>query len=72
MRDIAARLFAYEASELGDQETLALYRDLIQSGWISELQGRYQREALALVRCGLLSPDGEIQCELYDGEDDDY
>jgi hypothetical protein len=72
MQDLADRLFDYEAGELTDEQVLELFADLIQSGWIWHLQGRYQREAYALIHSGFISPSGELQkTSFYEEEPND-
>lgn len=58
--DLVGRIMAYESGELDDDETLALFSDLIKSGTIRHLQGAYGRAASDMIAGGLLTPDGEV------------
>ena len=58
LRD-ADLLFAYEAGELDESQTIALFQQLIDSGLAWELQGSYGRTAMAVLRSGLCT--GEIR-----------
>lgn len=50
----ARLLTAYETGQLDEDETVALFADLIRSGSIDHLQGHYQRTAWQMIRCGLI------------------
>jgi len=55
---IADRIIDYEEGNLGEEETLALFQDLVDSGLAWELQGHYGREAARLIEQGLVSWPG--------------
>lgn len=62
-RDVVAEypqsLFAYENGELDETETLDLFQHLVDTGVVWLLQGRYGREAVALLDAGLITlPEG--------------
>lgn len=57
--DITA-LMAYEAGELGDEETVELFQGLVDSGLAWQLQGFYGRTAVALIEAGLVSVRADI------------
>jgi hypothetical protein len=70
IHDLADRLFDFEEGELIDEETLQLFADLVATGWAWHLQGRYGRQAEALLEAGYINEDGDVLVHLY-GEDDD-
>lgn len=47
------RMVAWEDGELGEEETIALFQELIDSGLAWRLQGSYGRMAQALIDNGL-------------------
>ena len=54
-QSMASKLFDYEEGRLNQEETLALFQSLVDSGMISELQGSHQRTAQAMIDAGLIS-----------------
>jgi hypothetical protein len=48
-------IIAFENGELTDEETIALFQALCDTGVIYELQGSYQRVAQQLIAEGLIS-----------------
>jgi hypothetical protein len=48
-------IIAFENGELTDEETIALFQVLCDTGVIYELQGSYQRVAQQLLAEGLIS-----------------
>ena len=53
-------LNAWESGELDQLAELEFFSSLLRTGMINHLQGTYGRTAIALVRAGLLHPDGTI------------
>ena len=49
---------AYENGELGEDETVALFQDLLDRGIVWKLQGSYQRTAVDLLTAGLIRRKG--------------
>ena len=68
--DLADRIFAFETGELGEEELLQFFADLIATGWAWHLQGHYGRTAATLIESGWISEDGEVLHRL--GKDHDY
>jgi hypothetical protein len=61
MEDLPDRLIRYDEGELPEEEAiLELFGDLIASGWIHHLPGRYQRMAQDLIEDGWISEAGEV------------
>lgn len=55
-----SQIIDYESGNLSEKETLALFSNLIKSGYINHLQGHYGRMANELMKRGLLSTKGDI------------
>ncbi len=47
------RIMDYEDGQLSEEEAIALFQDLIDSGLVWQLQGSYGRTASALIEEGL-------------------
>lgn len=50
------QIIAYEAGDLSDEDTIALFQQGIDEGWIWTLQGSYGRQAERLINYGLCTP----------------
>ena len=50
--DLLEQIMAYEQGDLGEDETIALFRELVRNGWAWQLQGHYGRTAQALIDAG--------------------
>jgi hypothetical protein len=64
-RDLISQIMDYECGMMDDEETLALFSELISSGMAWTLQGSYGRTARTLIELGYISNTGEI---LYNSE----
>jgi hypothetical protein len=73
--DQVAQIIAYEAGELTEDESIALFQDLIDSGLVWSLQGHYGRTAQRLIDAGvceathtraLSNPDKEAEQTIGD------
>lgn len=52
--DVVDLIMKYEAGELDDAETVALFQLLVNNGMAWRLQGHYGRTAQALIEAGLV------------------
>jgi len=50
--DLTSKIIAYEQDELGWEETVELFQELIDNGMAWSLQGHYGRMATALIENG--------------------
>ena len=57
------KMIAWEEGELADDEVIALFQDLINSGQAWTLQGCYGRQAQALIDAGLCTNRAAKQAE---------
>jgi hypothetical protein len=48
------RIIAYESGDLSEDEVIALFQDLVNTGLAWQLQGHYGRTAQALLDAGLI------------------
>ena len=52
--DTVGQLMAFENGEMNEEDVIALFQFLLDSGMIYSLQGSYQRVAQALLDKGLI------------------
>jgi hypothetical protein len=53
--DLVDKIIAYEDGNLDEQDTIAFFQELINSGLVWQLQGRYGRTAASLIEAGICS-----------------
>ena len=59
MTDLTDRIIEYEEGGLDEEDTIALFQELIDNGMAWTLQGSYGRMAKHLIECGLCEKKGE-------------
>ena len=55
------QIIAYEQGDLSEEDTIALFQSLIDSGVVWRLQGHYGRTARRLIEAGYCQP-AECSC----------
>lgn len=55
MTDLTSQIIAYETGELTDEEVVALFQSLLDTGLCWRLQGHYGRTADLLLRAGAIA-----------------
>ena len=63
--DLVGSIIAYEEGQLDDTGTVELFADLIKSGQAWSLQGHYGRVATMLIERGIVSPQGEVDWDMF-------
>jgi hypothetical protein len=53
MLNVVSEIISYESGELDDEEVVALFQKLINTGVVWQLQGSYGRQAQAFIDGGL-------------------
>jgi hypothetical protein len=57
--DLVDAIIALESGDLSQDETIALFQNLINSGLVWQLQGTYGRTARQLIEAGYCTPRKE-------------
>ncbi len=52
MLDLSSQIMDYENGQLDEDQVIALFQDLIDTGLAWKLQGRYGRAAVSLIKSG--------------------
>lgn len=63
---VSSQIIAYEMDELSDEETVALFQRLVNTGLAWQLQGHYGRTAQAMLNAGLISSPFQVVAEYDD------
>lgn len=58
--DVVGQVIAYESGELSDEETVAFFQHLVNTGLAWQLQGSYGRTAQAMLEAGLISSPFQV------------
>jgi len=54
--DVMTQIIAFEDGEMeNEDDVIELFQHLVDSGWVWQLQGRYGRTAMDLIRAGLVT-----------------
>jgi hypothetical protein len=59
------QLIAYEEGEVTDDEEIALFQHLIETGTCWQLQGHYQRVGATLIEAGVIKPPEWAKASLF-------
>jgi hypothetical protein len=62
--DLVQALMDFEEGNLTPEDSIYLFSQLIKTGTVHKLQGRYGRIAAHLVEQGFLDPEGNILQEI--------
>ena len=64
--DMVDKIMAWESGNLGTQETVEFFSELIKNGMAWKLQGCYGRAAMRMIEAGVLDKDGNINQDRLD------
>ena len=64
--DMADNIIAWESGDLGTQDTVEFFAELIKNGMAWKLQGCYGRAAMRMIESGVLDKEGNINQDLLD------
>jgi hypothetical protein len=53
-------IIKYESGEMSHDDIIHFFSELVKTGFISAMQGHYQRTARDLIEGGYISVDGEV------------
>jgi len=65
--DLVSKIMKFEDGEMGQEETVEFFQELIDSGTIHSLQGSYGRMAESLIRQGLCHRRGQAASDQFAG-----
>lgn len=66
MMDLMNRVVQYESEENSLEWIVQLFADLIATGLAWQLQGRYGREAKAMIDEGIITVQGDVNWDHYE------
>lgn len=52
------KIISYESGEMDSEEVISFFQEMLDSGLVWNLQGHYGRTAVALIKAGKISQDG--------------
>ena len=58
------QLIVYEEGQLTEDEEIAFFEHLVETGTCWQLQGHYQRVAATLIEAGLIKPPEQTEASL--------
>ncbi len=58
------QLIAYEEGQITQDEEVAFFKHLVETGVCWQLSGHYQRVAATLIEAGLISPPEQTEATL--------